>query len=190
MYPTKTDPVKTGTYITHLRKNRDMTQYALAAALQVSHQAVSKWETGNALPDVDMLLAIANLFEIKIDNLLLGSDDIKATMDDDRLLYSETIACTVKTNNNVQLLMEAYEEMREEDITDCIQTLGIRDTDILVKLCDKLSSRKRVQIIKTLRLPQLLPLVSEDMCRNDITECIQYLGITDTDVIKSIIHSE
>ena len=190
MYPSKSDPIKTGTYISRLRKNRNMTQFALAAALQVSHQAVSKWETGNSLPDVDILLAIANLFDVKIDNLLFGSDEIEAEVDDDRILYSETIACTVKTNNNIQLLMEAYEEMQEEDITDCIQTLGIRDTDTLIKLCTRLSSRKRVQIIKTLRLSQLLQHVTEHMDRNDILECIQFLGITDADVIKSLVCAE
>ena len=186
MYPTKSDPVKTGKYIAYLRKEREMTQFSLAAALQVSHQAVSKWETGSALPDIDILLAMANLFEVSIDNLILGSDEEIDYIANDKLLYSETIACTVKTNNNVPLLLEAYEEMREEDITDCIQTLGIRDTDILLKLCSRLSSRKLVQIIKTLRLSELLPLVAANMDSKDIPECIQALGITDIEIIKSI----
>ena len=186
MYPTKSDPVKTGTYIAYLRKERNMTQFALAAALQVSHQAVSKWETGSTLPDIDILLAIANFFEVGIDNLIFGSDEIANHLADDRLLYSETIACTVKTNNNIPLLLEAYEEMREEDIADCIQTLGIRDTDILLKLCSKLSSRKLVQIIKTLRLSNIFPLVAGQMDKNDIPECIQALGINDSGIIKSI----
>ena len=190
MYPTKSDPVKTGEYIANLRKERNMTQFALAAALQVSHQAVSKWETGSALPDIDILLAIANFFEVSIDNLIFGSEEETDPMSDDRLLYSETIACTVKTNNNIPLLLEAYEEMREEDITDCIQTLGIRDTDILLKLCSRLSSRKLVQIIKTLRLSEILPLVAGQMDRNDISECIQYLGITDIGIIKLINKQE
>jgi len=187
MYPTKSNPVKTGEYISYLRKERNMTQFSLAAALQVSHQAVSKWETGNALPDIDILLAIANLFEVSIDNLILGSDDEDEDeetdfMSDDKLLYSAAMACTVKTNNNIALLLEAYEEMREEDITDCIQTLGIRDTDILLKLCSRLSSRKLVQIINTLRLSEILPLVAANMDSKDINECIQTLGIIDTEV--------
>ena len=147
MYPTKSDPVKTGAYISQLRKERDMTQFALATALQVSHQAVSKWETGSALPDIDILLAIANLFKVSIDNLLLGSDEIEDPMVDDRLIYSQTVACTVKTNRNISLLLEAYEEMREEDITDCIQTLGISDPDIFQTLCSRLSSRACRQYI-------------------------------------------
>ena len=89
MYPTKSDPVKTGEYIAYLRKERGITQFSLAAALQVSHQAVSKWETGNALPDIDILLTMANLFEVSLDNLILGSDEEIACMTDDKLLYSE-----------------------------------------------------------------------------------------------------
>ena len=179
MYPTKSDPMKTGTYISLLRKNRDMTQFALATALQVSHQAVSKWETGNALPDIDILLTIANLFEVNIDNLLLGSDEIEDPIADDRLVYSQTITSTIKTNNDITLLLEAYEEMREEDITDCIQTLGISDPELLQTLCSKLSSNKIGQIIKTLHLSSILPLVAERMEREDITDCIQSLGLND-----------
>jgi len=187
MYPTKSDPVKTGAYVSHLRKERNMTQFALATALQVSHQAVSKWETGSALPDIDTLLAIANLFEVSIDNLLLGSDEIEPPMANDKLMYSQAMACTVKTHNNISLLLEAYEEMREEDITDCIQTLGISDPDILKTLCSKLSSNKITQVIKTLRLPSILPLVAYRMNRDDINDCIQSLGIHDAEVINTLI---
>jgi len=187
MYPTKSDPEKTGEYISLLRKRRDMTQLTLAAALQVSHQAVSKWETGSALPDIDILLAMANLFEVKIDNLISGSDEEMDPLANDRLLYSETIANIIKTKQDTPLLLEAYEEMREEDIADCIQTLRISDSDILLKLCSRLSSAKIAQVIKTLRLTAILPLVAERMDRTSITDCIQTLGINDVEVIQTII---
>ena len=186
MYPTKSDPVKTGSYISILRQKREMTQFALATALQVSHQAVSKWETGSSLPDIDILLAIANLFEVNIDNLLLGNDEIEDPITDDKFLYSQTIACKIKTHNDVSLLLEAYEEMREEDITDCIQTLCISEPDIFQKLCTKLSSNKIRQVVKTLRLSSILPIVACKMNREDITDCIQSLGIHDFNVINTI----
>lgn len=189
MYPTNSNPVKTGEYIAHLRKERDMTQFALAADLRVSHQAVSKWETGNAMPDIDMLLAIANLFEVSLDNLIFGGDEEARFMADDRILYSETIACTVKTENNIPLLLEAYEEMYEEDITDCIQTLGIRDNNILLTLCTRLSSNKLRQIIKTLRLTDLFPLVAAKMDNSDVQDCSKYLGIISSgEQPKSIVN--
>lgn len=65
-----------GDRIKQLRKKKDWTQEQLAEMLNVSPQAVSKWETGNALPDVSLLPIIANLFSVSVDSLL-GVDIIK-----------------------------------------------------------------------------------------------------------------
>ena len=56
--------------ISKLRNNRGMTQFQLAAALNVSHQAVSKWETGAALPDIQTLLSLTQLFGVTMEELL------------------------------------------------------------------------------------------------------------------------
>ena len=61
-----------GKTIATLRQNRNMTQQQLAATLNVSHQAVSKWENGQALPDVQTLVEITHLFGITMDQLLSG----------------------------------------------------------------------------------------------------------------------
>ena len=66
------DNIQVGKTITKLRQNKNMTQQQLAAALSVSHQAVSKWETGAALPDVQTLVALTRLFGITIEQLLEG----------------------------------------------------------------------------------------------------------------------
>ena len=67
------DNVAVGRTIAKLRQNKNMTQQQLAAALSVSHQAVSKWETGAALPDVQTLVALTQLFGITIEQLLEGN---------------------------------------------------------------------------------------------------------------------
>lgn len=59
-----------GANISKLRNSKGMTQFQLAAALNVSHQAVSKWETGGALPDVQTLLALTQLFGVSMEVLL------------------------------------------------------------------------------------------------------------------------
>ena len=58
-----------GENIKKLRKAKGMTQEELAEAVQVSFQAVSKWENGG-LPDVEMLPAIATVFGVTIDELM------------------------------------------------------------------------------------------------------------------------
>ena len=64
------DNIAVGKNIARLRQNKNMTQQQLAAALNVSHQAVSKWETGAALPDVQTLMALTGLFGITMEQLL------------------------------------------------------------------------------------------------------------------------
>ena len=51
------------------RKARGLSQEDLAARIQVSRQAVSKWETGDAMPDLNKLLALADALEISLDTL-------------------------------------------------------------------------------------------------------------------------
>lgn len=59
-----------GKNICNLRKQKDLTQEELAGRLNVSFQAVSKWENGASLPDVATLPLIAKAFGCSIDSLL------------------------------------------------------------------------------------------------------------------------
>jgi len=56
--------------IKSLRKSRGITQEQLAGYLEISPQAVSRWETGASCPDISLLPQIAGLFEITVDELL------------------------------------------------------------------------------------------------------------------------
>ena len=62
--------VKFGAYISALRKERDMPQSGLADMLNVTRQAVSKWERGEGFPDISILCEIAALFGVSVDKLL------------------------------------------------------------------------------------------------------------------------
>ncbi len=57
------------------RKKSGLSQEALAEKIGVSRQAVSKWETGDALPEVTKLKAIAELFGVTVDFLLDENED-------------------------------------------------------------------------------------------------------------------
>lgn len=58
-----------GNKIAELRKERGLTQEALAKELGVSNQAVSKWEANQSCPDIQLLPQIADLFGITLDSL-------------------------------------------------------------------------------------------------------------------------
>ena len=57
-----------------LRKQKGLTQEELAAVLYVSRTAVSKWESGRGLPNIESLKAISRYFSITLDDLLSGDD--------------------------------------------------------------------------------------------------------------------
>lgn len=54
------------------RRNAGLTQEALAEKLEVSRQAVSKWERSESSPDTDNLIALADLYGVSLDELLYG----------------------------------------------------------------------------------------------------------------------
>ena len=65
--------------IIQARKNKALTQEDLAEAVGVSRQAVSKWETEEAKPDMDKLVAICSVLELSMDYLCLDKEAAAAT---------------------------------------------------------------------------------------------------------------
>lgn len=59
-----------GENIKRLRKNANMTQEELAEMLSISSQAVSRWETDSAMPDISLLPSLCNIFNVSADDLL------------------------------------------------------------------------------------------------------------------------
>lgn len=68
--------VSTGKYIQYLRKQRGWSQRELAEKLNVSFQAVSKWERGDNLPDSGILLYLAKLLNTTTDKILSGGSAV------------------------------------------------------------------------------------------------------------------
>jgi tellurite methyltransferase len=68
-----------GRRIALLRKEREYTQEQISLILNVTPQAVSKWEKGNALPDTSLLPLLARTLGVSIDHLLTGENIMKKT---------------------------------------------------------------------------------------------------------------
>ena len=63
-----------GQNIKRRRLEEGLSQAKLADFLNISPQAVSKWERGTALPDIDLLIPLANIFSVTVDELLEKND--------------------------------------------------------------------------------------------------------------------
>ena len=66
------DTKRFGVYISLKRKEAGMTQTALAGKLGLTRQSVSMYETGECFPDISIVILIAKIFNITIDELVLS----------------------------------------------------------------------------------------------------------------------
>ena len=69
--------IKMGLKIAYYRKLKGLSQEQLAEKLNVSRQAITKWETGKGIPDVANLIAISDEFGLSLDELIKGDVAVK-----------------------------------------------------------------------------------------------------------------
>ena len=93
-----------------MRSKKNISQEKLAQYLNVSFQAVSKWENGNSYPDITLLPDIARFFGITVDELLCVEK-----LDEDKLFekYSEKAGELFRVGKRDEALAEkAYDDFR------------------------------------------------------------------------------
>lgn len=66
------DTKKMGSFLKRLRKERGLTQEEFAEVMNVSNRTISRWETGNNSPDLDVLLLIAEYYNVDLKEILDG----------------------------------------------------------------------------------------------------------------------
>ena len=67
------EQIKTGKFIAELRKEKGMTQEELGERLGVNSRSVSRWENGHGMPDISLLLTLADVLGVTVQELLEGS---------------------------------------------------------------------------------------------------------------------
>lgn len=70
-----------GEKLKSLRIKHELSQEKLAEKLNVSRQAITKWENQNGMPDIENLKSIARIFDVTIDSLLCDEEEIETTDD-------------------------------------------------------------------------------------------------------------
>ena len=78
------DSIKVGNFIMEKRKSHNMTQQQLADKLNISFQAISKWENGTTFPNIEILQDLAIVLDVSVDEILAGSE-----RNEDGLSYSK-----------------------------------------------------------------------------------------------------
>lgn len=66
------DQIKIGKFIAACRKKENFTQAQLAEKLNITDRAISKWETGKAMPDSSIMLELCDILNITVNDLLCG----------------------------------------------------------------------------------------------------------------------
>lgn len=67
------DQQKIGVFLKTLRREKNLTQEQFAEQMNTSRRSVSRWETGSNLPDIDVLIEIADFYELDLRELLDGA---------------------------------------------------------------------------------------------------------------------
>lgn len=101
------DQIKIGKFIATVRKEHSLTQRQLADILNISDKTVSKWETGNGLPEVSLMMPLCEALSITVNELLTG----------ERLSDSEY---KKKAEENIMKLIEEKEESKKKIILSAI----------------------------------------------------------------------
>lgn len=88
--------IKIGEFLKDLRKEKGLTQEQFAQQFNVSRRSVSRWETGNNMPDLDTLIEMADFYEIDLRELLDGERKSKKMNEE----LKETVLKIAEYNNN------------------------------------------------------------------------------------------
>ena len=95
------DQIKIGRFIAERRKLNNLTQAQLAAKLNITDRAVSKWENGRSLPDSSIMLELCDILGISLNELFSG----------------EKFVTEDKNQKNEQLLLEMANEIEKKNKT-------------------------------------------------------------------------
>lgn len=69
------DQIEIGKYLKRLRLEKNWTQALLAEKLNVSNRSISRWENGNTMPDLSLLIELSDLYQVSVDKILEGGHD-------------------------------------------------------------------------------------------------------------------
>ena len=107
-----------GSNITRYRKEQNLTQQELANKLNISYQAVSKWETGQTLPDLCLIPDIASVLKISVDRLMGCPHNFDAENDYEKRYDSDEYYLGLKPSRMCLKILELMPPIRPLSLLD------------------------------------------------------------------------
>jgi len=88
------DQTKIGAFLKELRKEKGLTQEQLAETTGVSSRTVSRWETGSNMPDISLLVELADFYEVDLRELINGERKSEMIVEETRDVLAEVAEYT------------------------------------------------------------------------------------------------
>lgn len=154
--------IRIGENIKRLRKQKELTQEDLAGFLGVTFQTVSKWERGEAYPDITLLPSVANFFEVTLDDLV-GMGEIKNEKKLSEIEDAFKRNCSDgKIERNITLLREALRDFPNNYklLSELASSLNMLQADDATEAKNK---REAVEISE-----RILAFCTDSEIRNDV----------------------
>ena len=181
-----------GMAIAKLRQAENMTQQTLAACLNVSHQAVSKWEKGITLPDVLTLVELSRMFGVTLEQLLSGDVDFRLEGKEEpaarpielKLDYTDINAKAEKAIEDAEFAAEDTEEeaVAEEETAEEPRDEHI-DLDRIIEMAPFMSRAALDEIVTKYngkcsprQLSKLAPFLSKETLEKLVVNCESDIG--------------
>ncbi|MDF2543149.1 MAG: hypothetical protein K0S47_2867 [Herbinix sp.] len=183
------DVRKFGAHLARLRKSRDMTQSELSDLLNVSRQAISKYENGDSFPDISILLLIAQIFDITLDSLINACEPTN----------NEAVVLThVALGKTDEIPSDLFSDKNiTEDIINIAPLLKASTLDIIANGLSNhgINITKIVELAKYMNDNSILKLLNnasfEKLDENLLAKFIPFLDEDSKDVIlQKIFHGE
>ena len=105
------DQVKIGNLKKKLRKEKGITQEQLAEILNVSGRTVSRWETGNNMPDISILVDIADYYDISIPEIISGERKSEMMNEEEERKIAKTMSDYATTEKE-----KIFKEMKLQSV--------------------------------------------------------------------------
>lgn len=155
------DIKKFGGYLSRLRRNADMTQMELADRLNLTRQAVSRYEQGSSFPDVSILVIIADIFQVSLDELISSGEPTRG----EAAILESTARGKEAAPEEVQDLLNLAPYLKPSILTRLSSGLANQGIDIshIVSLAEYLNDDGTAAMLENAGFEQVSPPLLEKL---------------------------